>query len=125
MFEIIFEILGEFILQVLGEALLELGFHSFVEPFRKPPSPWLAALGYMLFGTIFGGLSLAAFPNNFVPAPWRIANLIATPLAVGGVMAAMGAWRARRGQPVLLIDKFAYGYLFALALALVRFFFAA
>jgi hypothetical protein len=40
-------------------------------------------------------------------------------------MAGMGAWRARRGQPVLRIDKFAYGFLFALALALVRYFFAA
>jgi hypothetical protein len=40
-------------------------------------------------------------------------------------MAAIGAWRARRGEPVLRIDRFAYGYLFALSLALVRFFFAA
>lgn len=40
-------------------------------------------------------------------------------------MTAMGAWRARRGEPVLRIDKFAYGYLFALSLAIVRFIFAA
>jgi hypothetical protein len=36
----------------------------------------------------------------------------------------MGAWRARRGQQVLRIDRFAYGYLFALSLGLVRFYFA-
>jgi hypothetical protein len=47
-----------------------------------------------------------------------------TPLLVGGIMVAMGAWRARRGQAVLRIDRFTYGYLFALSLALVRFFFA-
>ena len=125
MIEVIFEILGEFLLQVLGEALVELGFHSLAEPFQKPPNPWLAAIGYALFGAILGGLSLLVFPNNLVPEPWRLVNLFATPLAVGGLMVAMGAWRARRGQPVLRIDKFAYGYLFALALALVRFFFAA
>ena len=125
MLEIVFEIVGEFILQVLGEALVELGLHSLGEPFRRPPNPWLAALGYALFGAILGGLSLLAFPNNLVPEAWRVAKLVATPVAGGGVMAGMGAWRARRGQPVLRIDKFAYGFLFALALALVRYFFAA
>jgi hypothetical protein len=125
MLEIIFEVVGEFVLQVLGEALVELGFHSLGEPFRRPPNPWLASFGYTLFGAIFGGLSLLAFPNNLVPDSFRIANLVLTPLAVGGVMAAMGAWRERRGEPVLRIDKFAYGYLFALSLAIVRFFFAA
>jgi len=40
-------------------------------------------------------------------------------------MAILGAWRARRGQQVLRIDRFAYGYLFALSIALVRFYFAA
>jgi hypothetical protein len=124
MFEIIFEVVGEFVLQVLGEALAELGLHSLGEPFRRPPNPWLASLGYTLFGAIFGGLSLLAVPNNLVPDAFRVANLIVTPIAVGGVMAAMGAWRARRGEPVLRIDKFAYGHLFALSLGVVRFFFA-
>lgn len=125
MIEAIFEILGEFLLQVVGEALVELGFQSLAEPFQKPSNPWLAAIGYALFGAILGGLSLLAFPNNLVPEPWRLMNLIATPFVVGGLMVAMGAWRARRGQSVLRIDRFAYGYSFALALALVRFFFAA
>ncbi len=124
MLEFIVVFIGEFILQVLAEALAELGLHSLSEPFRKPPDPWLAALGYTLFGAIFGGVSLLFFSNHLVPEPWRIANLVATPVAVGGVMVAMGAWRARRGEPVLRIDRFAYGFLFALSLALVRFQFA-
>ena len=82
-------------------------------------------MGYTLFGAILGGLSLLVFPDNLVPEAWRIANLVLTPLAVGAMMAGMGVWRARRGQPVLRIDRFAYGYLFALSLALIRFFFAA
>jgi hypothetical protein len=40
------------------------------------------------------------------------------------MMCLMGAWRARRGDDVLRIDRFAYGYVFALSLALVRFIFA-
>ena len=125
MLELLFEFVGEFLLQAIGEALVELGLHSVAEPFRRPPNPWLAALGYATFGAVLGGLSLLVFPTNLVPDSWRVLNLVATPLAVGGIMAAIGAWRARRGESVLRIDRFAYGYLFALSLALVRFFFAA
>jgi hypothetical protein len=125
MLEFIFQLLGEFLLQVVGEALVEIGFHSLAEPFRRPPNPWLAAIGYAIFGAILGGISLLVFPNNLVPWSWRVANLVATPIAVGGVMAVIGAWRARRGQSLLRIDRFSYGYLFALGIALVRFHFAA
>nr|WP_320049871.1 hypothetical protein [uncultured Desulfuromonas sp.] len=120
MLELIVELLGEFLLQVL----IELGFHSCVEPFRRPSSPWMAAIGYIIFGTILGGVSLVVVPNNFVDKTRRIANLVATPIAVGGVMAAIGSWRARRGLTILRIDHFAYGYLFAFSVALVRFHFA-
>ncbi|MEG2050389.1 MAG: hypothetical protein RR100_26340 [Comamonas sp.] len=44
-----------------------------------------------------------------------------TAIAVGAVMGAMGAWRARKGEPLLRINRFFYGYLFALCFALVRF----
>lgn len=125
MLEFVFEIIGEFLIQVVVETLIEMGFHAMAEPFQRPPNPWLAAVGYTLFGAALGGVSLLVFPNNFVPEGWRILNLIATPIAVGSVMAIMGAWRARRGQRVLRIDRFACGYLFALAISLVRFQFAA
>jgi hypothetical protein len=36
-------------------------------------------------------------------------------------MVALGAWRAQRGEPLLRLDRFSYGYLFALSQALVRF----
>jgi hypothetical protein len=124
MIELVFQLLAEFILQVLGEALVELGFHSLAEPFSKPPNPWLAAIGYLIFGAIFGGLSLLVMSSHFVAQPWRILNLIVTPIAVGGVMSLMGSWRTRHGDDFWRIDRFAYGYLFALSFALIRFFFA-
>jgi hypothetical protein len=123
--EFLFQIVGEFLLQAIGEALFEIGLHSLAEPFRKPPNPWLASIGYAIFGATFGGLSLLAFPTHLTPAgALRIANLVITPPAVGGIMAAMGAWRTRRGDSLFRIDRFSYGFLFALALALVRFKFA-
>lgn len=124
MLEFLFEILGEFVLQALGEALLEIGLHSLAEPFRRAPNPWLAALGYLLFGALLGALSLLVFPGYLVPRPWRTVNLFVTPFAVGGLMVLMGHWRARRGEEVLRINRFTYGFLFAAALALVRYVFA-
>ena len=122
MLEFLFEVFGEFIVQILLEALAEAGLHAMAEPLRKPPNPWLAALGYLLFGTLVGGASVLVFPHNMVPEPWRITNLLVTPVAAGVMMSALGAWRERRGQSRIRIDRFSYGYLFAFGLALVRFY---
>lgn len=125
MLEFLIQIIGEFVLQVVGEALVELGLHVVAEPFRKPPNPWLAGIGYFLLGAIIGGISLLIISSHLVVGQeWRIINLIATPVAVGFSMSLIGAWRAKRGQTVLRIDRFAYGYLFALSFALIRFWFA-
>jgi len=124
MLEALLEIVGEFLLQVLLEALAEIGLHALAEPFRKTPNPVVAALGYLLLGLIAGGLSLLIVPTHFTPNIWRIANLVMTPLAIGLIMLLIGSWRAKHGLSVLRIERFAYGYLFALAVALVRFFFA-
>ncbi len=124
-FEFLFSFVGEFLIQILGELFFEVGLHSIAEPFRKKPNPWLAAVGYFLFGAVLGGLSLLVFPDYLVASKQlRVANAALSPIAAGVSMAAMGAWRARRGQPVLRIDKFSYGYLFALGMGLVRFWFA-
>jgi hypothetical protein len=124
--EFLFELLLEFILQIVGEALFELGLHALAEPFRRPPNPWLAGAGYLLFGAILGAISLWLFPSYMVTnAALRWVNLALTPLSAGACMAAIGQWRANRGQLRLRIDRFSYGYLFALSLALVRFVWAA
>ena len=121
-FEFIFSFIGEFVLQVVMEVLAELGLHSMRETWRRPPNPWLAALGYALFGTIAGGLSLLILPALLVHShAFQLMNVVLTPVAAGLAMMAMGAWRRRRDQEIVRLDKFAYGYLFALAMALVRF----
>ena len=97
-------------------------------PFRsaRQVSPWVAALGGIVYGGVIGGISLWIFPVAYLSAPWaRILNLAVTPLAAGLAMSLMGAWRRRRGEDLVRLDRFSYGVLFALSTALVRYAFAA
>ncbi|PTT92033.1 hypothetical protein DBR42_02780 [Pelomonas sp. HMWF004] len=121
----LFELLAELLFQIVGEVLVELGLHSLDPPFRQQPNVWLAVLGYVLLGGLLGALSLWAWPDHLTRDGWpRLLNLVVTPVIAGLVMSLLGRWRARRGDPVLRIDRFACGYLFALALSVVRLNFA-
>ena len=124
MLEAILAFCGEILLQLVIEGLTELGLHSVTEPFRHRPHPGMAGIGYLLFGALLGAVSLLVFPTHFAQGPWRIVNLAVTPVMAGILMCQLGRWRAHRGQDVLRIDRFAYGYLFALGLALIRYWFA-
>jgi hypothetical protein len=124
--ELLLELLLEFLIQFFGEVLFELGWRSISAPFRKQANPWLAAIGYAFFGAVCGAISLWLFPDHMVANPvWRLLNLGITPVAAGLSMSLLGAWRANRGQELIRIDRFSYGYLFALCLGLVRFYWAA
>ncbi len=123
--DFLIELLLEFLLQAFVEIFVELGLHSMAEPFRRNPSPVAAAFGYLLLGSLAGGLSLMAFPTHALrPGPVRVINLVLTPIAVGALMWAIGRWREHRHRPVLRIDRFFYGFLFAFAFALMRHHFA-
>jgi hypothetical protein len=125
MLEALLQFLAEIAIQLLFELAAEIGQRSFTEPFRKPANPWFAAIGYFGFGVVAGFLSLLLFSAHLIAGQnWRIVNLIVTPIVAGLLMSAIGLWRAKREQLVLRIDRFSYGYLFALAFALVRFFLA-
>ena len=120
--EFLFEILGEFILEFVGEVLIEMGLQALAAPFRRESSPVLAAIGYAVFGTVLGALSLLVFPHYLMAdKSLRMANAVLAPIVAGLGMAAVGAWRRKRGQLVLRIDRFSYGYVFALAFGLIRF----
>ena len=119
--ELLFELFGELLLQIVLELLFELGLRSLQQPFKKSPNPLLGGIGYALFGAIAGGLSLWWFPQLFITShAGRLANVVVTPILSGLAMAALGAWRRRRDQPTILLDRFAYAFIFAMAMALVR-----
>ena len=120
----IVQFIGELLLQAFGELIAELIGRSIMEPFRRPEPihPWLAALGYSIFGATAGAVSLLVLPALFISAPWlRIVNVIATPIASGLMMERLGVWREKKEQETIRLDTFAYGFIFALSMALVRF----
>jgi len=123
--ELIVGFFGELLLQLVLEVLAELGLRSVRESFRPQPNPLLALIGYLLLGLVTGGLSLLLAPRFLVAPDLRLPNLAYAPVLAGLAMTALGAWRARRRDELVRIDRFLYGYCFALAIAAVRFRFAA
>ena len=118
------QLLSEILLSAFGELLAELLGRSMSEPFHrpKPVRPWLAAIGYAIFGVVAGAISLWAFPMLFISARWlQVVNLLVSPLLAGVMMERLGAWRETRGQETIALDSFLYGFIFAFAMGLVRF----
>ena len=123
----VLEVVAEALLQVLFEAVASVLGRALHAPWRpRQPVPLLVAVvGYQLYGAALGGLSLWLAPHHLVPDPQlRLLNLLVTPLVAGAAMAALGAWRVRRGQAHSRLESFTYGSCFALAMALVRWQFA-
>ncbi len=108
---IIFELFIEFILQIVGEV------HKNFDATR-------AVLMYFGLGVITGWLSIMIFPHSFIRSS-RLhgISLLITPLLAGFTMAGVGWIRRRQDKLVIRLDSFAYGFLFAFGMALVRFLF--
>jgi len=68
---LLFEFLGEALLQIFGELLVEIGLRTVKEPFVDEPNPWIAAAGHLMLGAIVGGLSLLAAPHHLTPVGAR------------------------------------------------------
>lgn len=125
--ELLLELFGEVLLQVGLQAMAEAGLYTLRKPGEHAePSRWMLVVGHGLLGILVGGISVLAFPHSMMHSlAGRIVSLVLTPVAAGLAMALIGAWRQRRGQQTLAMDRFAYGYFFALVVALVRFAWAA
>lgn len=116
----LFEILLEIIVQILGELFFEAALAALARGFaalwerlfgREPRGQ--ALLGYCLLAGTGGALSAAFLPRFLLRTPsLRIINLIVTPLLFG--------WGVRR-RPGRTLSTFARGFLFALCFTGVRF----
>src|ERR1700744_6563286 len=107
--ETLLQILGELLLQIVFEAITELGFHGFQLTFGRQRYPLLSAIGILLSGCAAGGVSLLLFPHSFVETPvYRLVNLLATPVVAGLIIALIGNQRTKRNQLLTALDHFNY-----------------
>jgi hypothetical protein len=129
------EFLGAILLgiaELLCEALMETAFGAlaglFARAFRRfrvtvrRSNPIVATVVFTLTGVAFGFVGVWIFPHPLVhPSRVHGISLLITPVVTGLVMDSIGrAWR-RRGRTAVRIESFGYGYTFALAMAVVRF----
>ena len=129
--EILFELLngllnflGEMLLQAIWQIVAEILGNACAAPFRRngEAHPVLAGVGYVFYGGMVGLASFFLLPGSIALPRWlRIVNLIVAPIACGLVMAAFGNYKRSRGKDTIRMDSFWYGFLFALAMAGVRF----
>ena len=126
MIEFFLEIIFEGLLQLGGQLLIDVGARSLGEMIapREDRNPILAGLGYGLLGLIAGGLSLFIFPEAIARSErFHGINVLVAPAIAGLGMAGLGWLLERSGRRRLRIDSFAYGFIFALPMSLVRFYF--
>src|SRR6267143_4967544 len=121
---IIFEFFIEFILQLVGEVFVEVALQRFSGAAwaHKNFDATRAVLMYFGLGVITGWLSIMIFPHSFIRSS-RLhgISLLITPLLAGLTMSGIGWARQRQGKPVMRLDTFGYGFVFAFAMATIRF----
>ncbi len=119
---------AEIILQLLLELTVESTNYSLMDnknPVKKTAHPVLSIIIYSLLGVFAGVISLLIMPTSFVSNYYlRIASLIFTPIAIGGIMVCVGKLRVKKGQNTTQLDTFSYAFCFAFTMSLVRFIWA-
>jgi hypothetical protein len=128
-----------FILELLFEALIEIAFSESIAAasrarrrFRIQPlvraalnqtNPPLTMLKFTLAGIGLGVLSFLIFPKPLVHSSnLHGISLLISPIITGVVMGCIGRVVRRRGRTPVQIESFLYGFTFAFAMALVRYF---
>ena len=120
----ILEILGEVFLEVCLEFLASLLVRVGRRAISTPPRQGRFFTGFLfaVFGASAGLLSVRIFPHPLVhPSRFHGMSLLISPIITGLVMFATGRLELRLGRKPTQIETFWIGFVFALALAIVRF----
>ena len=124
-FEIIFYVFGELLLAVIGETLVELGFHSLSEaPSNRISRRIFIGLLYTVAGIVLGALSLKFIPLLVFGNPAiGVAYFIVAPV-LAGLSLCLVNWLMNYGiddrAPFFQTKKFVYGVLFAFMFSLTH-----
>ena len=114
--EVIFQVFLEFLV-----ALVERSSRKASSEYRLV-HPMLSGLGYLILGAVVGAASVVLVPHRLVPpSKFHGISLVISPLVTGLIMSQLGSMIRRVGKTSVRIESFAYGFAFALGLAIVRF----
>ena len=126
--EIIFELLAQLVLEILVQGAFEVGGRGIIAIFRRDSAktnPYLVICGYILMGAIAVGISIWLIPMHLLASSvMQILNLAITPIALGFIFELLGRWKTNHDKPRYSVDRFSYGFTFALTMGLIRYFFA-
>ena len=123
--EIVIYVFAELLLTVLGEALVELGFHSFADaPGGRISKRVFIGFLYAVGGVVLGALSLKVVPLLVIGGLGvSVAYFILAPLCAGLALCLFN-WLMNYGiddrAPFFQVKKFVYGVLFALMFSVTR-----
>jgi hypothetical protein len=114
----------EIVLGLVGEILVELGFHSAAERFSD--TAWkrvITGFAYVVIGSLLGWLSLFFLPKvQFENQSFVLIYFILSPIIAGTALCVVN-WIIHRGierVPFFQLTKFLYGAFFVLAYSLTR-----
>lgn len=124
LFELLFEFLLQVILETAWEAILRGAFKGVQTAARRTSLRRAAvATGAIARGAATGWLSFLVFPHPFTGGrPPTGLSLVLVPTATAATMWAIGRYRARHGSSATGLLTFWLAFDFAFAMAVVRFF---
>lgn len=124
LFEIVFNLVLEFLLGLIGEALVEFGFHSAIERIGgRMAKPILTAIVYGVCAFLLGMLSVLFIPRmGFPSAAVATVYFIGAPLVAGLALCLMN-WIIHHDierVSFFQFGKFVYGAVFVVSFSLAR-----
>jgi hypothetical protein len=123
---LIAETLAEAFLEFAGGLVISILVRTSRKLFTviRELGPILTTFSVVILGAAIGILSVWVFPHSLVhPSRIHGANLLISPIVTGLAMSQIGRGLRRRGRQSAQIESFGYGFVFAFAMAFVRFVF--
>jgi hypothetical protein len=130
-------IVADFLLELFAEliaaAVFDFASRAFLGLFTGltgavRPNRVVTSLIYALLGGLAGVFSLLVLPHPLIhradPGRFHGISLLVSPVVVGLVLSSVGNAIRRWNKKVVPVETFGYGFVFALGMALIRFFFA-
>ncbi|TWU58916.1 hypothetical protein Poly51_16960 [Rubripirellula tenax] len=129
MLELLIELIGQIAVDVIIQGVFEMGGRAALKASKKAAqaepgsNPWAWVVVYISLGAIAGVISVWIVPVHWIGSPTaRLLNLAITPILLGFAFELLGRWKTKHQKRRYAVDRFSYGFTFALVMGLIRYF---